>query len=505
MNRLTILTDRQKTELNKAVLQYIEPFIESSQLEAIKSRLTPLDNAEIPSDYLERKWSTVAKLQKTVMDLRDEVVNLKERLNAQGLNQQVAVLQHKIDWLPQVKSKKFDIPNAQVVNLVVIHPYLPQINAGCADGTIIAWNIVDDELNIPSKVIRAHTNAINSLAWSWMPIEFPKKPKTPIIALCSADLLIKIWDGNTFANLRTLAGHEHTILLVAWLKLRPEILYLVLRDRTVKVWDVVSGTCIKLFTGHLEWVRDIDVTSIDGNWLSQLEQAPPLKFGDFIVTCSNDQLVRLSHAELGTGIAQLLGHTHVVETVKFLPVLSNPYLDKFLEDNINGFPNIPIELITSPVYTKELGYKYCISGGRDNLIKIWLLPPPEIVPHRPPQTSKTNDSKGWLIAELNEHSLWVKSLSIHPLGRFIFSGSDDKLIKIWDLAGLESNGKTRSVRTLLGHENFVNSIDFARVNVELDQIEVGDDAKAALLSHMEVKLRRWFVLAGLDSLVYLWT
>lgn len=503
MSRAAILSDRQKTELNKAVLQYIEPFITASQFEQIRSALTPLNDDPIIQNFLEKKWGTVGRLQHENLKLRTENEQLRKVVLSQTLPDQLEMLKDKINWLPQIRSKKFDTVNAQVVNLVVIHPYRAQISAGCADGTLIVWNLVDDESNVPHKIIKAHTTAINCLMWSRTPIQFFKKPKTSVIALCSSDLLIKIWDGDTFTELRSLEGHKHIVLLVAWLKLRPETLYLVLKDNTIRIWDVVNGTHREI-TGHLDWVRAIDVASADENWQSPLGLGPSLKFGDFILTSSNDGLVRLTHAKLATAVAQALGHNHVVETVKFLPKLSNSYIDKFLEDNINLFPDLPTELISSAVFCEELGYKYCISGGRDNSIKLWLLPPPEIVPDGSLKKSRMNNSRAWLIAELNEHSLWVKCLSIHPLGRFFFSGSDDKLIKIWDLAGLKSDGKINCVRTLIGHENFVNSVDFARVDVELEQVEAENITEANILSHIEEKLRKLLVLAGLDNLVYLW-
>jgi len=35
------------------------------------------------------------------------------------------------------------------------------------------------------------------------------------------------------------------------------------RDKSVKVWDLVNGYCIKTFIGHSDWVRDIDVISVN--------------------------------------------------------------------------------------------------------------------------------------------------------------------------------------------------------------------------------------------------
>lgn len=503
---LTVLSERQQLELNKAVLQYLESRIDASQLTAIRQALRlPQDTEPVVQDYLEKKWLTVLRLQRKILDLESEVLHLKQMMATLGLLEQMTLLKDKINWLPQVLTKEFMTPDSQAVNLVAIHPILPQVTAGLADGLLVTWNLVNDELAIPDKVIRAHTRAVNTVKWLAAAIEFPKRPKTYVFALASADLSIKIWDGTTYANVRTLTGHEHTVLLVAWLQRKPEILYLVLRDKTVKVWDVINGYCIKLFIGHLEWVRDVDVVLLDTDLLFQLEKLPPSELGDFLLTCSNDHLVRLSHADLGLGVALLIGHTHVVETVKFFPRLAHIYLDKFVKDNLGLFPTILPELVDSPVYTKELGFKYCVLGGRDNSIKVWLIPPPVLVPHRPPQPAKTNNSQGWLLAELNDHTLWVKDIAIHPLGRFFFTASDDKSIKVWDLAALNVGGRIRCVRTLQTHQGFINTLDFARVNVDVNKINPEHDPRDEVVKQVELKMRCLFALGGVDNLVKLWS
>ena len=59
---------------------------------------------------------------------------------------------------------------------------------------------------------------------------------------------------------------------------------------------------------------------------------------DFVLTCSNDQLARLSHANSGAGVAMIVGHSHVVETVKFLPSLqANKILDEYITKTLNNF------------------------------------------------------------------------------------------------------------------------------------------------------------------------
>lgn len=536
-----ILTVRQQQELNKAILQYLKPIFNENTgnpnlIIAVSNILqTPLNtvddnNNNIIPNYLEKKWSTVLRLQKKIIDLENEINNYKTILdtaNSENLkNNSTIISKDKINWLPSNSIKTFKTQAQQLVQSVTIHPFLPIIHSGCSDGSLISWNLVNDDTLIPEKIIKAHTRAINKIRWSNAPLDLsagksmiPDKNKSYMLATCSSDLSIKIWDGATYKQMRTLSGHEHTVSSIAYSKVKPHILYSVSRDKTVKIWDLTSGFCVKSFIGHSDWVRDIDVISINSKlMLSNTKASSDL--GDFIVTCSNDQSVRLSHPESGTGLSLLIGHTHVIETVKFLPLHSNFFIDKYLIDNSESFPNIPPSIFDDPIYKDTIGFKYCISAGRDNIIKLWLLPPPVLRPHRYPLPSQQNNSQGWLIADLIGHQSWVKSLSVHPNGRFIFSGSDDKTIKVWDLESLNQVRSIKCIKTLTGHEGFITDTNFASFEIDSDignksnQGKQTDDNKTEksreelhkeLMNFIQSKMRCLFLSGGVDNAVKLWS
>ena len=58
---------------------------------------------------------------------------------------------------------------------------------------------------------------------------------------------------------------------------------------------------------------------------------------------------------------------------------------------------------------------FILTGGRDKLIKLFLC-----------QT-------GELLHTFTGHDNWVRSLSLHVNGKYLYSSSDDKTIRIWDL------------------------------------------------------------------------
>jgi dipeptidyl aminopeptidase/acylaminoacyl peptidase len=81
--------------------------------------------------------------------------------------------------------------------------------------------------------------------------------------------------------------------------------------------------------------------------------------------------------------------------------------------------------------------KTLASGSEDKTIKVWNL------------------ATGKEITTLTGHTLLVNSVSFSPDGKTLASGSDDKTIKVWNLA----TGKV--ISTLTGHTSWVNSVSFS--------------------------------------------
>ena len=56
--------------------------------------------------------------------------------------------------------------------------------------------------------------------------------------------------------MKTLQGHEHEVSSVEFLA-GGDFLVSCSRDQTIKLWDTTSGYCVSTVRGHSDWVRRV--------------------------------------------------------------------------------------------------------------------------------------------------------------------------------------------------------------------------------------------------------
>ncbi|KAI7882363.1 putative platelet-activating factor acetylhydrolase ib alpha subunit [Lichtheimia hyalospora FSU 10163] len=369
----SILSDRQRDELHKAMLDYLNASGFTESFNALKNESQNDDFTPDPktkyAGLLEKKWSSVIRLQKKVMDLESKNTHLQEELNNAPVRKQSS----SVDWIPRPPEKHDLTGHRSPVTRVAFHPVYQILASASEDTTIKIW---DYETGDFECTLKGHTKAVQDLAFD---------PKGNYLVSCSADLTIKVWDvNNDYKCIKTLYGHDHSVSSVTFLPSGDKIVS-ASRDKTIKVWEFASGYCTKTYTGHLEWVRSV-VSSEDGRLL---------------VTASNDQTARLWDTQTGESKVEFRGHEHVVECAIFAPINAYPYIQEMVGDESKS---------------KDPGApgRYVITGSRDKTIKVW-------------------DSSGQLLHTLGGHDNWVRGLVVHPSGKYLLSASDDKTLKIWDL------------------------------------------------------------------------
>lgn len=354
---------------------------------------------------LEKKWTSVVRLQKKIMDLEGRCQALQHEIDsATPLSSN-----RKIDpltWLPKSPAKQTFAGHRLPVNAVAFHPVFSELASCSEDSTIRIW---DYELGDALHTLKGHTRPV-------LDIDYGGPRGGTLLASCSSDLTIKLWDpSDAYKNIRTLPGHDHSISSIRFIPsgaagapLSGNLLVSASRDQTLRIWDVTTGYCLKTLRGHTEWVRCV-TPSLDGR---------------FLLSAGNDRVPRLWDAQTGDLKVSFPGHDHFVEAVAFAP----PAAYKFLAD-LAHYKNPP------PLSSSG---DFLATAGRDKLIKLW-------------------DNRGTCHKTLVGHDNWVKALLFHPAGRYLLSVSDDKSIRCWDLAQ-----EAKCVKVIAdAHDHFVTDIRWA--------------------------------------------
>ncbi|ELR14173.1 nuclear distribution protein pac1, putative [Acanthamoeba castellanii str. Neff] len=391
------MTNKQKESLNKAVLEYLRSAgftktVETFQEEAL------VDPDPKSAGLLEKKWTSVLRLQKKIMELESKVTQLQEEVDKGGGG-------------AAKKQNGENIPPA-----ALFHPLFNILASASEDATIMLWDYETGEFD---RTLKGHTLAVQDIA-------FDQAGK--FLASCSADLSVKLWDLSSWKCVKTLQGHDHNVSAVVFTPTGDHIIS-ASRDKTVKVWEVSTGYCIKTLQ-HDEWVKRV-LTSEDGTT---------------VVTASYDQTIRTWDLAKGECTGVYRGHDHVIESIALSPA-TTPSLTQDSEADSNGNHRTRNARTRTKAGNKGGAGAYIASGSRDKTIRIWdTQTQQEVMTLRP---------RGRLQSRQVGHDNWVRTVLFHPNGKLLISVSDDKSIMIWDLV------QRRCIKTIHeAHPHFVSCADW---------------------------------------------
>jgi WD40 repeat protein len=281
-------------------------------------------------------------------------------------------------------------------------------------------NALQEALNLKSEQNRleGHDNNVNSISFS---------PDNKILATGSSDKTIKLWDVVTGREIRTLQGHNNVVKSVSFSPDR-KTLASGSDDKTIKIWDVNTGKEIRTLQGHNSVVMSVSFS----------QDSKTLAVG------SADNTVTLWNMETGNEISVLKGHKSVVISVSFSPdrkTLATGSRDKTIKlwDLSTGKEIRTLKGHEDSVNSVSFSFdrKTLATGSEDRTVKLW-----DVV-------------TGQEIRTLKGHDSWVWSVNFSSDGKTLVSGSEDRTVKLWDVV------TGQEIRTLKGHDNPVKSVSFS--------------------------------------------
>lgn len=342
---------------------------------------------------------TAAKRHKNTQEILDELTYLSQEFKPPQL---VTDIQEKTAIQVPPDSARAALKNKTIQKKWIL--------AGVATLTVIwggygIWNLY--QYNTQSaqfqnlslvKSLQGHLSYINSLAFNHDGNK---------IFTSSADKTIKLWDVVTGKIIQDFHGHDSS---VNYLVLSPDgrKLFSASADKTIKIWDIDTGKAIQTLKGHISSVNYL-VISPDGQKL---------------FSASADKTIKIWDIATNEVIHTLAGHTSFVNS-----------------------------LVISPDGQK------LFSASADKMIKVWDI------------------STGKQLDTFSGHNSSVNYLTISPDGQKLFSASADKTIKVWDI----STGQ--EVQQLID-SSFVNFL------------VINPDGQTLMSSNADKEIKAWNLATG---------
>ena len=338
---------------------------------------------DIPAGYRTSGWKTIAAGQQRAFWAYDpHKIYFQIWKSGKPIKPEVST-QTFAFWIN--RDAKFDIVTRQEINASITRAELLYSSHGTnplthRDGFIRynngsqitvtnAWVDVPDWKRV--ETLRAHTAAVNALAWH--PTDGQR------LASGSSDKVVRVWHFSEINTSVPLVGHTGAVLGVAWNPDGKE-LHSAGSDGTIRAWDPRTGFIeIKLKKDHpivaislkgsfRFYTTEPEETSVDLSWDTK-----------HAVAGLTDNTIQVFSTKPIDHLRTLEGHTGSVNAVAW-----------------------------SPDDTR------IVNGSADRTVRVW-----------DPET-------GTLLKTLRGHTGAVNAVAWSPDGTRVVSGSDDRTVRVWD-------------------------------------------------------------------------
>jgi polyadenylation factor subunit 2 len=233
------------------------------------------------------------------------------------------------------------------------------------------------------KEVQAHSETIRGLVFS---------PTDAKFATASDDASLKIWDFAEGEEETTMTGHQWEIRCVDWHPTKG-LLVSGSKDHSVKLWEPRSGRCLTTLSSSKNQVSRTIFEKSDGVLLA---------------TSGRDQIIRIFDLRMMREVFLLRGHDSEVTALAWHPQHRNLIssgghggaIHHYLLDEQNQPPDVPVTL--SPYDTAD-----------------------------PSNASAQTIYPAHSLLHAHEPTGPIWSMSYHPLGHILASGSNDRATRFW--------------------------------------------------------------------------
>ncbi len=241
------------------------------------------------------------------------------------------------------------------------------IASGSQDESI---RVFDVKIGKSLHVLPAHSNPVSSVAFSI---------DASLLATSSYDGLIRIWDIETGTCLKSLV--EENNKPVGHIKFSPNGKYILAStfDNKIMLWDYNNSKLLKTFEGHKNDRFCITTTFLvmkrHGNGITNGASASTTDSNSdvYIISGSEDGIVYCWELQSKQIVAQLQGHTDVVEAVDCNVPFESIVVKKKKENKWKTTTHSDTEMEQATSDEQPYCTVYIDSGSHDLTIRLWSV------------------------------------------------------------------------------------------------------------------------------------
>jgi WD40 repeat protein len=329
---------------------------------------------------------------------------------------------------------------------VALSPDGKRALSASSDKSVRLWDIASGET---IHTLNGHTQMVWSVAFS---------PDGKRAVSAGYDNTVRLWDLDKGEEIRVLNGHTAAVRRAVFSPDGKHVFSAGL-DKIVRQWDAGSGEIVGQYSGNNSdayWMdlspdgkrilsgggdKEVHCWQVGGRELLPLVGNTSHVYaidcsadGKLVAASGGDRIVRIWRMEDRKLLHNLAGHTGQVNAVAFLPdgrLLSSAHdgtirlWDVRTGQELGRFHGAEGSKILSVVAAPK--GNYFLSGDSEKLVRVWRVPPPDVL------AAKPNDAVEEALS-FTGHTANVRRVAFSFEGRRILSAGYDDTARLWETA-----------------------------------------------------------------------